>query len=129
MIDLQNGTNAKGCLKKNCLKGCLMLQQQPPMLHQRIFAMFLTNSNQWPKNWIWPLKLPLRSNQNKPFKILIYLKKSAPCSSLLTISRTSTDAERVFSIAGNICNKTRTRLGDDAMNALVFLKHFLLPQY
>lgn len=45
---------------------------------------------------------------------------------LLTISPTSTNAERVFSIAGNICNKTRTRLGDDAIGALVFLKHFFL---
>ena len=42
-----------------------------------------------------------------------------------TIRPTTTDCERVFSLAGNFCNKLRTKLSDNALNCLCFLKsHF-----
>lgn len=44
--------------------------------------------------------------------------------SILTIQATSSEAERVFSIAAKMCTKVRSRLSDDTINALVFLKYF-----
>lgn len=41
---------------------------------------------------------------------------------LLTVKPTSTDSERVFSIAGNFVTKTRNRLSDKSLHAIVFLK-------
>lgn len=44
---------------------------------------------------------------------------------LLTIKPTSVDAERAFSNAGLICTKVRSRLSDECMDALSFLRsHF-----
>lgn len=45
-------------------------------------------------------------------------------NALLTIKPTSTDVERVFSIATNFCTKIRSRLSDNSLNALIFLKFF-----
>ena len=41
---------------------------------------------------------------------------------LLTIPSTSVEAERTFSAAGFIANKVRSRLGDDIIDALIFLR-------
>ena len=43
-----------------------------------------------------------------------------------TIRPTTTDCERVFSLAGNFCTKHRTRMSDDTLNTLVFLKSYFL---
>ena len=44
---------------------------------------------------------------------------------LLSIPPTSIEAERAFSAAGYIGNKIRSRLGDDTLDALLFLRvHF-----
>ena len=43
---------------------------------------------------------------------------------LLTISPTSVEAEWAFSAAGFIANKIRNWLGDDILNALIFLKSY-----
>lgn len=40
------------------------------------------------------------------------------------IKPTSTDSERVFSVAGNVKTKIKNLLQDDTLNALVFLKHW-----
>uniref|UniRef100_A0A2A4J3N7 BED-type domain-containing protein n=2 Tax=Heliothis virescens TaxID=7102 RepID=A0A2A4J3N7_HELVI len=41
---------------------------------------------------------------------------------LLTIPPTSVEPERIFSSAGLICNKIRSRLGDVTLDALIFLR-------
>lgn len=41
-----------------------------------------------------------------------------------TLKPTSTDSERVFSIAGSFCNKKRSSLSDKPLNCLTFLKSF-----
>lgn len=47
------------------------------------------------------------------------------CKYLLTIPSTSVERERVFSASGYLCNKLRSRLGDDTLDALLFLRaHF-----
>lgn len=51
-----------------------------------------------------------------------YLKKLK--SSLQSIQATSTECERIFSTASNICTKKRTRLSDKSLNAICFLKTF-----
>ena len=43
---------------------------------------------------------------------------------LLTISPTSVEEERAFSAAGFIANKIRSRLGDDILDALMFLRSY-----
>jgi len=40
------------------------------------------------------------------------------------IVATSVESERVFSTVGNIVTKLRSRLGDDAVDALCFLKGY-----
>lgn len=47
---------------------------------------------------------------------------------LKNIKPTSTDSERVFSIAGNIKTKLRNKLQDNTLNALVFLKSWFNKQ-
>lgn len=41
---------------------------------------------------------------------------------LLSVKPTSTDSERVFSTAGNFVTKSRNRLSDYSLHAVVFLK-------
>ncbi|KAJ8703695.1 hypothetical protein PYW08_002152 [Mythimna loreyi] len=43
---------------------------------------------------------------------------------LLTIKPTSVEAERAFSAAGYICSSIRSRLGDDTINTICFLRSF-----
>lgn len=43
---------------------------------------------------------------------------------LMSIPASSVESERVFSSANNFCRKTRSRLGDLSMDALVFLKSY-----
>ncbi|KAF2883708.1 hypothetical protein ILUMI_22458 [Ignelater luminosus] len=44
---------------------------------------------------------------------------------ILTVQPTSVEAERAFSAAGYICSSLRSRLGDDIINTICFLKaHF-----
>lgn len=43
---------------------------------------------------------------------------------LKTVVPTSVEAERVFSAVGNVVTKVRTRLNDETINALVFLKTY-----
>lgn len=45
---------------------------------------------------------------------------------LNTIQPTSTESERIFSLAANFNTKKRARLADDSMNVLSFLKSFFL---
>lgn len=45
-------------------------------------------------------------------------------NALDTIQPTSTESERVFSVAGNFISKLRCRLSDKSVNALVFLKYY-----
>ncbi|CAB3232768.1 unnamed protein product [Arctia plantaginis] len=47
---------------------------------------------------------------------------------LLSVKPTTTKNERVFSISGNIVNKIRNHLSDEATNALVFLKTYFIRQ-
>jgi hypothetical protein len=45
---------------------------------------------------------------------------------LVTIKPTSVESERAFSAAGLFCSKIRSRLNDESLDALCFLKaHFL----
>ena len=49
---------------------------------------------------------------------------------LLSIPPTSIEAERAFSAAGYIGNKIRSQLGDDTLDALLFLRvHFQNTSY
>ena len=41
---------------------------------------------------------------------------------LLSIAPTSVEAERAFSASGLICSMLRTRLGDETLDALCFLR-------
>ena len=41
-----------------------------------------------------------------------------------TIPPSSVESERVFSLTGNFVTKVRSRLGDDSIDALVFLKKY-----
>lgn len=43
---------------------------------------------------------------------------------LVTITPTSVEAERAFSAAGYICNDLRSRLGDETINSLCFLRSY-----
>jgi hypothetical protein len=43
---------------------------------------------------------------------------------LMTVKPTSTENERVFSLAANIVTKVRNRLSDNSINALIFLKAY-----
>ncbi len=45
-------------------------------------------------------------------------------SHLLSIPRTSVEAERAFSAAGLLCTKLRSRLGDRTLDTLCFLRTF-----
>jgi len=47
---------------------------------------------------------------------------------LQTAKPTSTDNERTFSIASRVCTKIRTRLSDENLHIIVFLKYFFLKQ-
>lgn len=49
-------------------------------------------------------------------------------SALKLIQPTSTESERVFSLAGNICSKKRTRLSDRSLNNICFLKSYFLSR-
>ena len=44
-------------------------------------------------------------------------------NALLGIPVSSVEAERCFSTTGNFSTKLRSRLGDETLSALVFLKH------
>ena len=43
---------------------------------------------------------------------------------LLSIPPTSVEAERAFSSAGGLCTKLRSRLSDETMDTLCFLRYF-----
>lgn len=43
---------------------------------------------------------------------------------LLTLKPTSVEAERAFSAAGYICSSIRSRLGDNTIDAICFLRSF-----
>lgn len=46
-------------------------------------------------------------------------------TSLMSITGTSVESERAFSSAGYLCNKFRTRLGDETLDTLCYLRsHF-----
>lgn len=47
---------------------------------------------------------------------------------LLTIKPTSVEAERAFSAAGYICSSIRSRLADDTINTICFLRSFFQNQ-
>lgn len=47
---------------------------------------------------------------------------------LITIQPSSVQSERVFSIAGGFCSKVRSKLSDDSLNALVFLKSYFTKE-
>ena len=47
-------------------------------------------------------------------------------SHLLTVSPTSVEAERAFSVAGTFTTKLRSRLGDTSIDSLCFLRAFYL---
>lgn len=49
-------------------------------------------------------------------------------SMIMSVPPSSVEAERVFSSANNFCRKTRSKLGDKALNALVVLKSFFLSK-
>lgn len=42
----------------------------------------------------------------------------------LTITPTSVEAERAFSAAGYLCNNLRSRIGDETINSLCFLRAY-----
>ena len=44
---------------------------------------------------------------------------------LQTVSPTSVDSERCFSSAGYTCNKLRSSLTDQTLDALIFLRYYL----
>lgn len=48
---------------------------------------------------------------------------------LLTIKPTSVEAERAFSAAGYICSSIRSRLADDTINNICFLRSYFQNQY
>jgi len=43
---------------------------------------------------------------------------------LMTVPPCTVESERAFSSANNFCRKIRTNLGDESLNALVFLKYY-----
>lgn len=47
---------------------------------------------------------------------------------LKTIQPSSTESERTFSSSANFCTKRRTRLNDESLNALCFLKCYFLAK-
>lgn len=47
---------------------------------------------------------------------------------LITVKPTSVEAERAFSAAGYICNSLRSRLGDNTINTICFLRSFFQTQ-
>lgn len=47
---------------------------------------------------------------------------------LLTIKPTSVEAERAFSAAGYICSSIRSRLADDTINTICFIRSFFQNQ-
>lgn len=47
---------------------------------------------------------------------------------LLSIPPTSVESERAFSAAGILCNRLRTRLNDDTLDAFMFLRSFFLKK-
>lgn len=47
---------------------------------------------------------------------------------LQTIKPTSVEPERAFSAAGLFCTKVRSRLGDDTLDALSFLRSYFKNQ-
>lgn len=49
-------------------------------------------------------------------------------TALKSIQPTSTESERVFSLAANICTKKRTRLSDRSLNNICFLKSYFLSK-
>lgn len=49
-------------------------------------------------------------------------------NALITIRPTSTESERVFSVAGNIATKIRNRMSDELLNALIILKFIFLQK-
>ena len=48
---------------------------------------------------------------------------------LLSIPPTSVEAERAFSASGLICSRLRTRLGDETLDALCFLRSYFQKQH
>ena len=46
------------------------------------------------------------------------------CEAIKSIRVSSVEAERVFSVSGSVVTKIRTRLGDETVNNLVFLKKY-----
>lgn len=59
-----------------------------------------------------------RKTNNKTKNISLLYK------AIQSVKPSSTECERAFSIAGNFCTKIRSRLGDQSLNALVFLKFY-----
>lgn len=47
-------------------------------------------------------------------------------NALLTIKPTSVEAERVFSTGGKFLSPLRSRMTDDTINALIFLKYYFI---
>ena len=48
---------------------------------------------------------------------------------LLSIPPTSVEAERASSASGLICSRLRTRLGDETLDALCFLRSYFQKQH
>jgi hypothetical protein len=46
-------------------------------------------------------------------------------NAVLTIQATSSESERAFSISSKFCTKIRSRLSDESLHILVFLKYYL----
>lgn len=61
-----------------------------------------------------------RKTNNKTKNISLLFK------AIQTVKPSSTECERAFSIAGKFCTKVRSRLSDQSLNALVFLKFYYL---
>lgn len=51
-----------------------------------------------------------------------YLEKTY--KNLLSIKPTSVESERAFSAAGQVCSKLRSRLNDDTLDTLCFLRSY-----
>lgn len=75
------------------------------------------------------LSSPLETRVNKELKYYEETGQLGPLlQKVLTITRTirptTCDCERAFSVAGYFCSKLRSSLGDESLNALVFLKSY-----
>ena len=70
------------------------------------------------------VKMEIQLFETNGFKLGSLNLLQSAYSSLLTVSPTSVESERAFSSAGYLCNKFRSRLSDEMLNTICFLRAY-----